>query len=161
MLFSASAKNRKHDFYNTENIVCYNTDEYKKDRHTGHTDSFVSLTVSKPGKATISVTYTLDGKERTANYKAEFQRYSDIFRKVSVGGKTRKYNSNDYGYYVKNIPGKKTKVSVKLNSGWKVKKIIVKYPNKKGTLKKVKRTFKNGSYVPVKKCIQRSSYGNA
>ena len=105
----------------------------------------ITLKPQKTGKATITVTYTLNGKKHTARYKTAFFNRKDVFRKVTVGGKSQPTN-----YPAVTVSGKKTKVSVKLGSGWKVKSFkVTHYSAKKDTYKTVKGTFKNGSYVPV------------
>ena len=111
----------------------------------GISGSQVTMLPKKAGKATITVKFKDNGKNHTAKYKVVFFRSKDIFRKVSVDGKSLK-SSVLYTY----VSGKKAKVSVKLGSGWKVKSFTVsRYVNKTNTSKKVKGSFKNGSYVPV------------
>lgn len=105
-----------------------------------------TLTAVKPGKAKITVVYQYKGKEITLSATYTVKKNPKPFSSISIGGKKLNLKKNPYNCIIWTAKRKKQSVDVKLNKGWKIKKIYVYDEN--GEYWKVKNggSVKFGAY---------------
>ena len=106
----------------------------------------LALEIKKKG--TAKLTFKIKTKSGTKTYKATLKAvaYKNPAKKITLGGKniTKKFKS--HVYYDYKLKGKKAKISIKGNKGWKVKTIVHTYYTDDFTNYHVKKV-KNGGTI--------------
>ena len=74
----------------------------------------------KPGKATVTVKYRIDGKLGTASQVITVKAYPNPFAWVKVNGKKVNLSKNKYALRNKKYDKETFTISFKLNAGWKL-----------------------------------------
>ncbi len=143
--YSVNISNLKEDAVVTS-VKSSNTSVFTVGYYNGN--SFIQIKPHKTGKAVVSCTVKQNGK--TYHLKRTVKVYKGKpIKTVKVNGKkVYKSGSNCVDFYT---PKKNVKISFKLNSGWKIKRLYYNYHNYKGKLMTKNYNIKNGAKIKIGK----------
>jgi len=130
-----------------KNVKSSNTDVFEAEYFKGVND-YIKIEPKKTGKAVVSCSVKQNGK--TYNLKKTIRVYQgNAFKNIKVNNKQIYQNGrNCVNFYT---PKKSVKVSFKLKSGWKIKRMFYNYHNYKGKLMSKNYKMKNGDKIKIGK----------
>ena len=110
------------------------------------------MDIGRPGKATVKLTTTVNGKKKVYRGKIRVVKYRNPFKSLKIGGKSLEKTLDDTIISSVKVKHGKVRVKIRPEKNWKVKRIDVqKAISSKSDFKVTEKRIKNGDSFNFKK----------